>query len=120
VTKQELFDRVVAGLASQGFERSRSADDEACMYRGLHGRRCAAGWALPDDLYDSRMEGASVDKSPHTRAEVFVGPADADALRNLLVALQFAHDRSVFPADMRAELRTTGYEHGLVIPECLR
>ena len=32
--------------------------DQQCAYRGGDGCRCAAGWLIPDDLYDSEFEGS--------------------------------------------------------------
>lgn len=55
ITRQEAFDRVVRGLAAQGWERSVS-ERGTCLYRGPEGRKCAAGHLIPDDLYDPAME----------------------------------------------------------------
>lgn len=43
LTKQEMFDRAVRGLASQGWERA--VDEEGrCQYQDATGKRCAWGW----------------------------------------------------------------------------
>lgn len=41
MTRQEYFDKAVAGIASQGFKRGLGKIG-FCAYRGLNGSRCIA------------------------------------------------------------------------------
>ena len=50
---QAAFDRAVAGLASQGFERSMNADGLLCRYSGVGGRHCAYYYVKPHSCYGS-------------------------------------------------------------------
>lgn len=47
--RQEAFDKIVAAMAAQGWERSMSALGTSCGYRGVGGRVCAIGALLDDD-----------------------------------------------------------------------
>lgn len=48
-TKQEAFDRVVEKLLAQGQRALKSPDSiGVCCYCTPKGRRCAAGWLVPD------------------------------------------------------------------------
>ena len=119
-TNQELFDIAVKGLASQGFTQSFDPDRKAglgeCVYRGEGGRKCAIGWAIPDDKYGNYMEG--------NRAEAFRAAGVDFAGKpygqfSFAVKLQLAHDLSESPEGMRYRLLKFGKENGLVIPEVL-
>lgn len=56
---QEIFDKVVDHLFTQG-EPAMKPYTVACRYRGDNGQKCAVGCLIPDDLYDTDMEGHSV------------------------------------------------------------
>lgn len=56
--KQEAFNTVVAGLLNQGRKSVNAYGD--CMYRGDYGCKCAAGHLIPDDKYDSKVEGYGI------------------------------------------------------------
>jgi len=61
MTKQEIFDKVVAHLRQQGVKcASTEQGEELCAYRGADGTKCAIGALIPDELYDPKVEGASV------------------------------------------------------------
>lgn len=53
MNKQEIFDKVVVHLATQG-KRAMHGDD--CQYRTPDGLKCAVGCVLPDDLYNPEMD----------------------------------------------------------------
>ena len=107
MTEQEAFDKVVRGLASQGFRRS--FDDNptitgvgSCVYNGPEGRHCAAGWLL---------EGIPLDAGENkTYIQVLIHRADVrERLQGLspdfLDRLQCAHDAGKTPSDMVDRLR---------------
>lgn len=63
MTIQEIFNKVVRGLASQDWVQSRKAGTDMCLYRGPKGRKCAAGWLIDNEKYNSRIEGYVVCES---------------------------------------------------------
>lgn len=52
---QEAFDVVCEHLLTQK-ERSTNLEGE-CMYRGIHGRKCALGALISDESYNYELEG---------------------------------------------------------------
>lgn len=83
MTNQEAFDFVVRSLVVQG---KPSVEGTSCSYRAPDGCRCAAGWLIPDDKYNPRMEGVTV-------SSVVVKAALPPKLSLYLIAdLQRAHD----------------------------
>ena len=58
MTKQEMYDKVKAHLLTQGAKSSIPGID--CAYRGEHGRKCAIGVLIPDEVYSPEMEGRTV------------------------------------------------------------
>ncbi|MEG9884082.1 MAG: hypothetical protein V6Z86_05610 [Hyphomicrobiales bacterium] len=131
MTAQDVFDKVYRGLASQGFERSTSTElpgrsnTDACAYRGSHGRRCAVGWLIPDDLYDKRLENrgyrwlmaalpnGSLSWMPDGLTTFFRGTAPH---KSLIDELQNVHDGSEEPEGMKAWLESIAAEKGLEVP----
>jgi hypothetical protein len=57
MTNQEVFDTVVTHLLAQGV---KSESETGCMYRGPHNLKCAVGCLIPDELYDSIIEGSNL------------------------------------------------------------
>ena len=57
MTRQEIFDKVVAHFAVQ---REAAAEYGVCMYRTPDGRKCAIGALIPDEVYSKRLEDKSV------------------------------------------------------------
>lgn len=101
-TKQGLFDLIVSKVLEQGMP---SADEGGyCMYRGIEGRKCAIGHLIPDDIYDSKMEG-SFDtlknylkyRSDNTSNELYLILLDHGVL---LSDLQNAHDNTLLLKDL--------------------
>lgn len=91
-TKQEVFNIVVRGLASQQWEKSKTA--YGCAYRGEHGRKCAGGWLIPDECYTPRME----QRSWETLTSTFVFPR---AFREFIYSMQQLHDDAFIPNPQR-------------------
>ena len=58
MTRQEIFDKVVAHFAVQGQEAA--AEYGVCMYRTPGGRKCAIGALIPDEVYSRSLENKSV------------------------------------------------------------
>ncbi|HAW53696.1 MAG TPA: hypothetical protein DCX29_01705 [Hyphomonas sp.] len=55
----DKFLNAILAVVKQG-RQSLSADG-ACMYRGPDGCKCAIGHMIPDDDYDLRFEGNTID-----------------------------------------------------------
>lgn len=59
---QEIFDYVAEKIVEQGgfsYDRDRGKDEEGevlCLYRSPDGKKCAAGWLIPDSEYRPNME----------------------------------------------------------------
>lgn len=108
-TKQEVFDKVVAGLRAQGYEQSLNVAGH-CSFRGKNGTKCAVGHILPDDIADRmRVEytnefGQYLDQIP--------GFSEAKHYY-LLDDLMGAHDNGHDPGAMMRNLREVAKNHNL-------
>lgn len=122
MTKQEIFNQAVRGLAKQGFERSYESKGGifgVCQYRDSNGRKCAAGHLLKNKDYLPDMEGTQ---------------ASADSVRKALrrssgilarqipfvTDVQKAHDNGFTPEEMKRLLREVAEEHKLRIPRSIK
>ena len=127
-TLQELFDTAVAGLASQGFERSMAPGkveedypeeipEAVCMYRGEKGRRCAIGWLIPDESYDPGFEGQAV-RQLVARGHLLTddGIVGENAWPSPLADLQTCHDHSASSVGVRMSLANFARRHHLILP----
>jgi hypothetical protein len=89
MTNQEIFDKVVNHLLTQG---KPAMEDGRCKYRAAGGLRCAVGCLIPDGVYRPSFEGISVDSVPILLALSEVGiPRNGDTTE-LLRKLQRTHD----------------------------
>ena len=85
-TEQECFDRVAEHLLTQN---CRSVDQEdGCVYRGVQGRKCAAGCLIPDKAYSADFEGSTW--SMLSRCAIV-----PSAHKGLISTLQCLHDNSI-------------------------
>lgn len=93
MTNQEIYDTVKEHLLKQA-ERSVQDHPEgaSCLYRGPNGLKCAAGILIPEELYDSTMEGGSfnfvIENYPEVEKLLDLKP---DGI-NLILDLQSMHD----------------------------
>lgn len=125
MTRQEALDINWDWFVVQGKPEGVGVDPEEggllCMYRGKDGCRCAAGTLIPDDDYDSRMEGNGF-------CEDFVARYDLGDLFPLetitfVGKMQTIHDsyqadkHGDFTDYMRKEITELAIEHNLTIPE---
>ena len=122
MSNQEIFDKVATHLLKQG-QRSVALSSEGapqCQYRGDKGTMCAVGCLIPDERYDSSIEGLSV--AMMTREDDFHQEDDGvlDALGfavkfrqiRLLTDLQIMHD-NVEPDQWKPWLIALGKRYGL-------
>lgn len=112
MTRQEMFNTVVRGIASQGWEQS--VGDETCAYNGPDGRHCAVGWLIADikiaETWNEKTSvGQLMDKYPEIE-ERFLG------FENFLDALQRVHDEARDTAGMKNDLQNFATAHNLVWP----
>lgn len=126
LTLQQIFDKAVGGVIRQG----RLAREGACSYRlgdVPDGPACGVGQLIPNEHYTARMEGCEIrlvlDEDESTVADerpLFYKAFDAAGVnyraaqvRNLLIALQAAHDSSDDVPDFRFRARQLARERGL-------
>lgn len=97
-TEQEVFDQVARHLLTQGaFARIGSAG--RCVFRTSSGLKCAAGCLISDEEYASfNKEGAGTQNNRLEEAGGWCGNIDDGNVpedhRDLIIALQIAHDKS--------------------------
>ena len=96
---QQVFDKIVKGLASQGWRKSVDENMD-CKYR-YEGLKCAAGWLIPDELYKPEIEGCrfSVLISQNALTAADLGITSQRDL-GLICRCQEAHDFSRGGDDM--------------------
>lgn len=109
LTLQEVFDKVVSHLRTQG-KKSMNEDSE-CLYRGPGGLKCAAGCLIEDEEYRKDFEGSIIgslclDKRQFLSSfieRIIGGDDNLDNISShelyclnlsLVQALQYIHDRS--------------------------
>lgn len=118
VGAQELFDHIARHLLAQDRRSTTSADDPGtCAYRGLHGRTCAVGCVIPDELYREEMD-FPVLKTPTDVAGLIAHDLLPESLlphRSLLRDLQSTHDHcgDLGRRALASALREDAETHGL-------
>jgi hypothetical protein len=68
INNQEIFDKVVRGILSQGGPSASACDEFTkirCKYRSTNGRKCAAGHLISDEDYDPEMEDLGSIRNNH-------------------------------------------------------
>jgi hypothetical protein len=91
-----MFDTVLTNLTTQGVAstgRTNPEYDNSCQYRGTDGRKCAAGWLIADEHYDSDMEGSNATTITVFEALVKSGVPKTQHAEQLISKMQDAHDR---------------------------
>ena len=90
MTRQEIFDKVVAHFAVQ---REAAAEYGMCMYRTPDGRKCAIGALIPDEVYSRRRcEGKSVGGLLLEFPDIMRASGLSEGDLCFLFALQDVHD----------------------------
>lgn len=114
MTKQEIFNTVVRGLAKQNWEQSIDHTGE-CQYRGPNNLRCAAGWLIPDDEYDISFEGKEASTPEVSQCLANLGYSDEQI--RFIGDLQASHDVSCNGDKMRRAFKYFASNRGLLWPE---
>lgn len=90
MTRQEIFEKVVAHFAAQ---RAVAIDDYGnCRYRTGDGRKCAVGALIPDDAYSPNFENKSAEALFVNYPEMMRSAGLTPGGPAFLMALQSAHD----------------------------
>lgn len=130
---QEIFNTVWNGLLSQMRKSTKLGDSLSCKYRGAEGRKCAAGFLIPDEEYipewdtvctpswgNRREEYTHSNSSEYApmseeAADKFLALQERIGYVTLVRELQGIHD-SYFPADWEEQLRLFAQRYGLTCP----
>ncbi len=121
MNKQEIFNKVVRGLAKQGFWRSMrkfNTDNIAkCAYRGSRGKRCAAGILITDAAYSRAFETKAA-----TAVDVVAALVESGIQKRQILtvhALQECHDQGKSPKEMKDYLIIFANKNRLKAPRSL-
>lgn len=97
---QEIFDTAAVGVIRQGRQSANAFG--TCVYRGPNGRKCAAGFLLPDEVYDPSMDCDDEETGQGTGwsnlVKRFSSRLPVDLINNsdLIADLQSCHDNASF------------------------
>ena len=119
IDRQEIFNTAVAGLHSQGFERSVNSTGQ-CLYRTDDGKRCAVGWCIPDDKYSPNIEYKNVGSIMISKNIFDLKVNDNFEGIWFLDRLQECHDTGITPNRMVRKLSEFARVNGLKQPTSLR
>ena len=119
-TIQETFDTVVKHFKQM---KGPALDPvtELCLYRAPHGNKCFVGALIPDDKYNSKMEGESPD-GPHVLPVLNA----LDYNMQFVSRLQSAHDMGArlygqrdperWRSDVQRRLESLALAYGIEMP----
>ena len=103
MNKQEIFDRAVCGVYSQG-KKSISGEKfgQVCAYRGNNGLKCAIGHIITDEQIEKYKvdNSSSIDSFSEELIEVICSDDDAE---EFLIQLQDAHDAASTSLDFKTD-----------------
>lgn len=145
MTRQEIFNKAYAGLRDQGFVRS-VVGEYNCRYRGPNNTKCAFGHLIPDEQYNTMLEGfmsdylltGKVTESISYRITDVDNESNAALKKELEVyskfkewgdetfspedeyfifKLQRLHDSCYMPEVMKSSLINFANNYGLTVPE---
>lgn len=123
MTKQEIFNKAVRGLAKQGFEQA--IDRGTCKYRQA-GLKCAAGHLIKDRYYNAAFEGDAafddIDDESNDKGAPLALRQSGILKRQLLFVreVQRAHDNGGRPYQMKSKLVEVAQDFNLKLPKALR
>lgn len=105
------LEKVIKGLASQGFQQSQLMGSTACAYRGKDNLKCAVGHIIPDDhdlIRKERRELFGMDVTTYllnmqdiSKQDPIFSPLPVDFWRRL----QFTHDDVSSYANQAADMK---------------
>jgi hypothetical protein len=117
MTDQEIFDTVTTFLLKQGVQSINPGEyaihQNACLYRGPNGAKCAIGCLIPDTLYTSDIEGTGIREFINPELKNFLG-LSVPARIEFLEELQYTHDHCFNSIEMlKKHLRFTAHAFNL-------
>ena len=89
MTRQEIFDTIVAHLHAQG---QPAISGSSCFYRSPTGLKCAVGCLIPDDKYSQEIEHDAVTSAPVQDWAYRVGLTFIRDHKAFLSRMQDVHD----------------------------
>lgn len=110
---QEMFNKAVIGLRSQGFQRCSTYGGMGCAYSNEDGtQHCAWGWVDPSlgPEVESYIDGLA---ARHIGVASGLNRSELDFARKL----QMAHDVGKTPDSMQQNLRNVALAWSLQFPE---
>jgi hypothetical protein len=118
-TRQEVFDEACNFFATSAGPSINSENDRnkaGCLYRGPEGRACVAGYFIPDDAYDSKMESGDNINSGSGISNIWKRypdrlPAWIGDNLSLLTELQGTHDNDDCRSATKAAHGLPGWHH---------
>lgn len=109
---QETFNKIVAAMTAQNWERSMSVLGSSCRYRGARGLKCAIGVLMTDwEAYTCDDMGAGALNLPTVIEDRLV--RDTGFNPHQLAEIQRAHDRGNTGASMRTLFIDVAHNLGL-------
>ena len=113
---QNWYNTAVIGLASQGFQRSIIEGTNNCQYRGSNKTKCAVGYLIPDERYNTDIESRNIN---HNRVQKCVDPERAWSYKEIefLNELQRCHDFGETSSEMKTKLSALAIKYNLDIPK---
>lgn len=122
-TAQEIVNFVALELRKQG-QPSQARDSRICLYRGPKGRKCAAGWLIPDELMTDDINNANSSACHDFMAHVWK-QLELQEHVPLITDLQEAHDEAAISNygcegwvdQFNTLLQKVCLNHGLNYPE---
>jgi hypothetical protein len=93
LTPKDIYERVSAHLLAQ--QAVSEDDDGSCRLRGAHGRKCAIGSLVRDEVYEAGLEGVGISYYRHAH--------DGNLLRALYASNVNAYDPNIIDLLMELE-----------------
>lgn len=119
MTNQEMFDKAVRGLRSQGFTQCTLLNENGmnrCMYADNNGKHCAWGW-VDEATWHPDVNKPAVIFSDLRRLGVGLAARLPEAQHSFARDLQSAHDGNNKSHGMEAALRELAVRYHLTFPE---
>lgn len=116
MTIQEAFEKVVRGLAAQGWKKAAVGGDwqhGAAKLRTSNGLKCAIGQLIPDSVYKPKME-MLMDRSVGSVLDA--AGVEIEGPELILNKCVDAHDSAENRLDMHQKFQAVAIRYGLVFP----
>ncbi len=114
MTRQEILNKMVAGMDSQGWVKScLQGNENLCAYRDSEGRKCAVGHLIPDEVYDADMD--IIFNGIEELNEEYCLFNNEDIF--FLEEYQTAHDNTDSPEEREMEFRELAKTYNLTWPK---